>query len=186
MTNQPLQPLHANSRQSQAEADLFQAIVHPQVHSQSPYPWDPSAPGADAYFDQGEAILEAIVDPTIFSLPTPNLRQIQVMQLKHQLQHQFATLPETILGQILDQGECLTQESLSRAEQLVHCIQAAFPRWSLEDLQVLARPYAYAMRSGTTPQTVASGNWESLSEVEQIKVGLGVAQMVLANLNSAE
>jgi hypothetical protein len=167
-------PLHLISPLEQAEADLFQAILEPVF----PYPWNPQDPHAETYFAQLEAAFaHEIVVPTQAAF-----QQILLAPLKTQLADRFSQLPETILAEILDRTTELTGQSLSLADQLVRSVQGLFPHWSVEDLYVLARPYAYAMRS-TPPKPVVDRDWQALNELEQVRFGLALAHIVLQELS---
>jgi hypothetical protein len=74
-------------------------------------------------------------------------------------------------------------------EQLVACVRDALPSLAEEDLQVLARPMAYAMRdeaSNVTESVLAATralDWAALSEIEQARLGLTIAYEALSQLD---
>lgn len=71
--------------------------------------------------------------------------------MKTSLLQNFAEqIPDELLNRLAQAATRMNEEvssrSLSLADQLVQCVQELLPQWSEEDLQVLARPFAYAMR----------------------------------------
>jgi hypothetical protein len=80
----------------------------------------------------------------------------------------------------------------SASEKLVACVQALLPSWEVDDLLVLARPFAYAMRS-SEPHTLTSlirdfeeRDWANLSEIEQAKITLAIADYALQHLSKSD
>ena len=69
---------------------------------------------------------------------------------------------------------------------MVECVLDILPQWDEEDLQVLARPLAYAMREadseGVELVTTSRKPWTELSEIEQAIVGLAVARYAISQL----
>jgi hypothetical protein len=69
----------------------------------------------------------------------------------------------------------------------VQCVQDALPNLAEDDLYVLARPLAYAMRGNDAPiestlERVRSIEWDALSDVEQARLSLAIARFALAEL----
>ncbi|MEM8640902.1 MAG: hypothetical protein AAGG51_19105 [Cyanobacteria bacterium P01_G01_bin.54] len=109
--------------------------------------------------------------------------------LVERLQAQFgATVPLAWLQTIGDRAQQLTQNANSPLEQLVDCVQPLLADWSIEDLQVFARPMAFAMRGASTPPEPDPQDWSALSRVEQARYTLQVARYALqvAQTESAE
>jgi len=74
-------------------------------------------------------------------------------------------------------------------DRLVACVQEILPTWADDDLYVLARPLAYAMRSDDAPVTavidaVRSADWADLSEIEQARLSLALARYTLDQLEA--
>jgi hypothetical protein len=69
---------------------------------------------------------------------------------------------------------------------MVECVLDILPQWAEEDLQVLARPLAYAMREvdseGTQLAMATKRPWAQLSEIEQARVSLAVARYAISQL----
>jgi len=71
-------------------------------------------------------------------------------------------------------------------DRLVVCLSELFPQWSPEDLEVFARPYAYTMRNGQSETTIETEDWQSLSEIEQIRRSAAIASQIFRDLSSPE
>ncbi len=194
-----------------AEADLFNALAdsddvrwelrHPidesivevmeRPSSKISYPWNPANPNSEAYFQQLDA-------DSLLNSFAPNeldrqahdffngLDQLWEKSLQTTLTRKFSTVPQAILAQIAQQASQVAQTSNSLIDQLAECVQAALPQWNLEDLQVLARPMAYAMR-GEQPEAIAPSatkDWATLSATEQAKLSLTIARYALSQLEN--
>ncbi|MGK7890040.1 MAG: hypothetical protein AB4042_11955 [Leptolyngbyaceae cyanobacterium] len=101
-------------------------------------------------------------------------------------------IPADLLQQLTQKAQTLATQPITLADQLVQCVQDTLPHWDTEDLQVLARPYAFAMRSADTDklaklevvaQSVRSVEWKELSEIEQARLSLAIAHYTLAQLS---
>lgn len=81
-------------------------------------------------------------------------------------------------------------QPLSLADQLVQSVQNILPEWGTEDLQVLARPYAFAMRGPESDKlevalrSVRYAAWTELSGVEQARLSLAIARYTLSQMPS--
>lgn len=147
------------------------------------YPWNPAT--AEDYFVAVEAAVEGFDWPAeewesraeqLFNRLEACWAPEGVAQA---LQRRFAqTIPAAWLQEIASQAQKLATSSLSPLEQLVECVSPLLTDWSMEDLNLFARPLAYAMRSGT-PATPSPGDWQSLTPVEQARYTLQVAQYAL-------
>jgi hypothetical protein len=192
---------------SQVELDFLAALLEPEDAS---YPWNPADQESEAYFCALEQQfmsdelweeeqltmrsqgffqqLDALwLEDPIHSPQKTNISQI----LFANLQGAFAAaVPQEWLNTIAQKATEIFTSQQSIGEQLVECVQGVLPTWGIEDLLVLARPYAYAMRSGE-PQNPGSvmtrledKDWTSLSDVEQAKVSLAISYYALTQLNS--
>ena len=111
--------------------------------------------------------------------------------LRESLRRKFGAVPLSWLDDIarcaleLWQLPDLDPAKLSAAQQLVYCVLPLFPNWAEEDLQVLARPFAYAMRGGElfigggALANIQVENWQGLSEIEKARVSLAIAHYAL-------
>ncbi|TRU22807.1 MAG: hypothetical protein EWV92_16490 [Microcystis aeruginosa Ma_MB_S_20031200_S102] len=99
----------------------------------------------------------------------------------------FASLlPAEHLNRLVESAENLVNSQLDNFDRLVVCLSSLFPQWSSEDLQVFARPYAYTMRNGQSKTTIDTEDWQSLSEIEQIRRSAAIASQIFRDLSSPE
>ncbi len=101
-----------------------------------------------------------------------------------------AAVPPIWLETIAKKAANIFSSSQSTGEKLVECVQDVLPNWGIEDLLVLARPFAYAMRSSKQQNVLSLINnlnhqeWDNLSETEQAKYSLAIAYYALTQLNT--
>jgi hypothetical protein len=181
---------HTHFPQDQAELELVRALLEPE---QAAYPWNLAEPETEGFFtDLEETFTLSMTEANETILATPKLiafcRQLWV---RNSLWNQFSDrIPPDLLDRLMEQAQQLLATPLSLAEQLVQCVEAVLPNWETEDLQVLARPLAYAMRDNEakavelTLGTVRSIGWTELSEIEQARLSLVIAHHALAQLNT--
>lgn len=112
--------------------------------------------------------------------------------LNTKLSQRFAVeVPTELLNAITGRVQDAMQTSRSLADQLVKCVQDVLPNFEEEDLYVLARPFAYAMRSGedtleASLQQLRAESWSDLSEVEQARLTLAIARSAIAELEEPQ
>jgi hypothetical protein len=100
-------------------------------------------------------------------------------------------VPTAWLEKIANSALEVFHSNLSAAQQIVQCVKPLLSHWHEEDLLVLARPVAYAMRGNlqsvkeNIPSVVPVIEWNSLSQKEQVSLSLVVAQAALLELQSA-
>lgn len=110
--------------------------------------------------------------------------------LQETLIQRFATrVPQQLLTAIATRAQQVLSSSVSLADQLVQCVQESLPNLAADDLYVLARPLAYAMRGNDAPieatlERVRSIEWDALSDVEQARLSLAIARYALAELET--
>ncbi|BAY97033.1 hypothetical protein NIES37_09700 [Tolypothrix tenuis PCC 7101] len=196
-----------NSSPSQVELDFLAALLEP---ADATYPWNPADQESEAYFNELEQQFlsddlwqedELNKRSQDFSSQLDNLwstHNVDTASKSHNLrqilmaslQEAFTVVPQGWLNTIAQNAAEIFSSQQSIGEQLVQCVQDMLPSWGADDLLVLARPYAYAMRSGEPqcPKAMITklGNreWTSLSEVEQAKVSLAISYYALNELNS--
>jgi hypothetical protein len=183
--------------QAQAELELLQLILQPD----QTYPWNPYE--ADTYFAdleqdglavgwteddfavQGQALaaqFDQLWEAVAPATPDP------VRSVVDELFQRFAAqVPHDFLEGIVQRAQQVLSTNLSLSDKLVSCVQGLLPAWGEEDLMVLARPYAYAMRSAELDSTftsVPSVAWSELSNVEQARLSLAIARYAIAQLPS--
>jgi hypothetical protein len=192
------------------DIEFLEALLEPEDGT---YPWNPADTESEDYFHQlgqqfalGDLLEEELttrsqnfyhhLDTLWQGIPNctyynRNTKQAIVEHLEKNLHNTFATcVPQTWLKAIAHKAaEFLAQEQLT-GEKLVECVQGLLPTWGVEDLLVLARPFAYNMRSGEPERAVSvmsnlqEREWTSLSEIEQAKASLAIAYYALTQLDS--
>jgi hypothetical protein len=77
----------------------------------------------------------------------------------------------------------LATNQLEPIDRLIQSVQDLLPNWAAEDLLVIARPYAYAMRGDTgvneIDNIVRPLAWTELSELERAKLTIAIAQAAI-------
>jgi hypothetical protein len=189
---------------SSPESDLLKLLLQanhlPDQTGSAPYDWDPQSSETEAYLQSLEqawpedivADYETIAPTLNKALDlTTNLTTVTAPTLKTMVIDRFPGIPQSIVDHILTQIKQSGLELLTLSDQLLHCIQDLFPGWAIEDLQVLARPYAYAFRSSspsipTTPMAERSSQgspeaieWNKLSDLEQIRLCFQLSKVAL-------
>lgn len=185
MSHESPNPQRSDTARAYVELDLVQTLLSSQP---SAYPWNPSYPEAEGYFDG----LEQAIDWNTWSMedltyPVPAFNQCFARVEAHSpLMAKFvAQIPPHLLKTITEQIQGLMATNLTIAEQLVRSVQTILPHWDAEDLQVFARPLAYAMRDDaneaidTVLGAVRPVSWSDLSDVEQARLSLAAARYVL-------
>ncbi len=189
--------------QPSVETDLLQVLFE----GEQAYPWNPANSETAAYFaDQEQAFsletwsteelsprvgalfnclnqqwarVEAVTSAATVATPDP---------LETTLGLRFSMVPSDYLAAIARRARDLYATNLSLLDQLVECVREVLPTLGEDDLHVLARPLAYAMRSGEGEaidgvlNSLRSPHWDELSEVEQARLGLAIARAALAEL----
>lgn len=195
--NNPLskkQPLDYLSYRSEAEIELFQALCFNESQT---YPWCSLTVQSETYFTELEASTASLTDRPSEEVAAGAQRFLAHLDRlwdaattsDNVLEDQFANLiPASLIKTLKQQVKLLQNSSLSLAEQLVQCTYEVMPQWAVEDLQVLARPFAYAMRGRSDDAAieaivdkVAGNNWTDLSEIEQVRLCLAYARYTLAD-----
>jgi hypothetical protein len=167
----------------------------------STYPWDPTDPGAEVYWQRLDETLDALghtIEPALeagWSALTGQLaRRWQVSQPQAAAPDPVILagpwrdcLPTDLLQTLVATAHGLVHRGESRLEQLVSCVSAILPTWDRQDLAVLARPLAYSLRNGpgadlNTSLGISDQPWEQRSPVEQARLSLTIAAQVLQTL----
>lgn len=197
---------------SQVDLELLETLLEPE---DATYPWNPGDEESEAYFQELEQQLgmQDLLDEelttrsqdfyshldTLWSgiTSTPEYNDNQqhsvVLNLQEALRTTFsACVPQALLNTLATKATEIFAVRQLISEQLVQCVQTVLPTWETEDLLVLARPFAYAMRSSES-QNAASAlsnlnnrEWTALSEVEQAKITLAIASYAFIELNKSE
>ena len=158
------------------------------------YPWNPSEPSAESFLSEleQEFSLDNWDDSEIAQRSQSFFGHLDALwsatDLKTTLGQKFAAVPQSLLATIARQAQKVVETSNSLADQLIECVQDVLPSWAEDDLQVLARPLAYAMRGDAADVVDAMVNsvgaiaWSDLSETEQARMSLAIARYAIDQL----
>jgi hypothetical protein len=179
--------------QTQAEMEMLAAIVSVDAA----YPWNPAELESESYLNALEQVFSlsnAFNDSEITEksqLLFGQLAQVwTATDLQKSLGQKFDRLPQDLLARIAQSVQNAVAKYESLADRMVQSALDVLPQWSEEDLQVLARPLAYAMREvdGNAEESVValSRPWTKLSEIEQARVSLVVARYAISQLEATD
>lgn len=175
--------------QTQAEMELLATIVQTDVA----YPWNPAQLESESYLtalDEEFALSDTFSDSDIAQKSQVLFAQLEQVwlttALQKSLREKFARVPQDFLARIAQSVQNATVKYQSLADQMVECVLDILPQWAEEDLHVLARPLAYAMREvdseGAELVMATRRPWAQLSEIEQARVSLAVARYAISQL----
>lgn len=193
MAPQPSDSQYFRDCETQVEMELLATIFQTDVA----YPWNPAQVESESYLmalEQEFALSESFSDSDIVQksqLLFSQLEQVWLTTtLQKSLRDKFVTFPQDLLASIAQSVQNATVKYQSLADQMVECVLDILPQWDEEDLQVLSRPLAYAMRDvegeGGELGMVFSKPWAQLSEIEQAKYSLTVARYAISQLEVAD
>ncbi len=135
--------------QTQAQMELLATIVQTDVA----YPWNPAQLESESYLsalDQEFVLSDSFSDSDIALKSQVLFSQLEQVwlttALQKSLREKFTRVPQDFLTSIAQSVQNATVKYQSLADQMVECVLDILPQWGEEDLQVLARPLAYAMR----------------------------------------
>jgi hypothetical protein len=195
---------------SQVELELLEVLLEPE---DATYPWNPADDESEGYFNELEQlfVMQDLLDEELTTRSQNFYEQLDTLwsevstslyyncntscasvdNLQETLHTAFvASVPQGWLNAIAQKAADIFASQQSIGEQLVQCVQAVMPTWGSDDLFVLARPFAYAMRS-SEPQNLKSiisnienRDWTNLSEIEQAKISIAIAYYALKQLDS--
>ncbi len=188
--------MSANQPYTQIAAELIDVLTN---ESLSTYPWSPASLEDEEFYgkmemefsldDWSEEELNSRSESFFHGLHQcfDSVNSVNTSQLEVALQNKFARrIPQEWLAKLAQSVQSLIDSNLSLTEQLVQCTQAILPQWSSEDLLVLARPYAYAMRGEShiidLEQMMRPVEWSELSEMEQAKITMMMARYALEQI----
>lgn len=203
MTNE-FKHTQASDDDTQTELELLEALL---ATDDTTYPWNPTDLESEEYFveleqqfpleDWSESEIAARSDAFFSKLEqiwseTLGFESTEIYNLQANLQQRAASIPQTWLQAIAHKAYHVLADQKSMADKLVQCVKDLLPNWAEDDLQILARPFAYTMRSvDTIPNTpeiesmlsnTTSREWTALSEIEQARASLAIARYALAQL----
>jgi hypothetical protein len=179
---------------SEVQAQLIDSLL---AASTSTYPWNPADPDtadyyietdrhfslddwSDAEITQRSRSFFAQIQSCWANSPTPVLELSPLAVLVEKF---GARVPQQWLAQIAANVSSLATNQLEPIDRLVQSVQDLLPNWAAEDLLVIARPYAYAMRGDTgvndIDNIVRPLAWTELSELERAKLTIAIAQAAI-------
>jgi hypothetical protein len=209
MTNQINDLNILNIVPSNIDLEFLEALLEPE---DATYPWNLADEASEAYFhnlelqfglqefSDSELITSAdnfyqnldIIWDQVTVIEDKNISKNTVNYLQEALQNAFSVIPGVLLTAIAQKAYEVFMLEQSASEKLMECVQALLPSWETDVLLVLARPFAYAMRS-SEPHTLTAiirdfehRDWANLSEIEQAKITLAIADYALQHLSSSD
>jgi hypothetical protein len=180
-------------RHNLSEAELMDCLL---ASSTTEYPWNPADPETADYYTESDlhfslddwtdaeiAQKSASFFTTIQSCwdkPADNVRVGAIETLTAKF---GARVPQQWLERIAANASALASSNLEPVEQLVSAVRDLLSNWANDDLLVMARPYAYAMRCNPgvdNPDNIVRPlAWEQLSELERAKLTILIAQYAI-------
>ncbi|WP_430014913.1 hypothetical protein ACQY1X_16860 [Microcystis protocystis FBCC-A270] len=180
------------SLSEQINAELLAILIEEEVT----YPWDVTAVEGNDPLDVTEtpfSLCEGLEATAIeaqahrfFSSLHQKFPTVSLSSRSNIFDKFASLLPAEHLNRLVESAENLVNSQLDNFDRLVVCLSELFPQWSPEDLQVFARPYAYTMRNGQSKTTIDTEDWQSLSEIEQIRRSAAIASQIFRHLSSPE
>lgn len=162
------------------------------VDENEAYPWNPEERETEAYFNELETefALTDIWDEAemtthadhFFAEVNKQWSTQDTTPIKTRLYDRFASrLPKHRLEQIIEAAQHTIEENIDQLQQqVVECVKPLWQGWTDAELYVFARPLVSAMR-GSTP--IKQAPWEELSEIDQIRLSMIVAQEAIDELS---
>lgn len=195
--------MHNREDSSYTKSSVERELLAALLADDSVYPWDSSTLEAEAYFMAVEEELGADWQAEETSRSQHFFSQLDrlwltatptsaISSLQANLRALFATyIPQNWLDKIARQACQALETQTSLPKQLLQCAQELLPNYLAEDLQVLVRPYAYAMRGSSDEISQRLGSltpekWTNLSEIQQAKVSLAISRYALEHLQADE
>jgi hypothetical protein len=178
-------------RDNLSEAELMDCLL---AASTAEYPWNPSDPETSSYYHESDRYfsLDDWSEDEIAHKSQAFLTRIQscwdstsapVSRLEALTAKFGARVPQQWLAQIATNVSELATSNLEPVEQLVRSVSDLLSNWATDDLLVMARPYAYAMRCNPgvdNPDNIVRPlDWEQLSELERAKLTILIAQYAI-------
>jgi hypothetical protein len=189
-----------NAALSKLQTELLQAVLETEA-----YPWlaDEMAQPYSAHTEAAGEMLEISDEEATQgwqSLSAQLDQRFALMgngaSLSERLQQKFAErLPADMLARIGEKAQQLVSggESVGQSvgqsvlEQMMACVQDVLSYIADEDLRVMARPMAMAMRGNSadefvdaTIKSVRTDDWAALSPIEQARLGLAAARYAIS------
>ncbi|MEM9005290.1 MAG: hypothetical protein AAGE59_17425 [Cyanobacteria bacterium P01_F01_bin.86] len=183
-------PVSSLSQQQRIELDM----LHSVLNEDASYLWNPADPASTAYLGKlEEAFASGDLSEDVYNSQWSKISQ-QAEQLWSSSSPVLATLliqrfesrmPAQVLTQLAAKAQDVSSSGLAVIDQLVNCAQDILAGWETDDLQVMARPLAFAMRDGhgeildVALRSVRQTDWDNLSDLERARLTLAIARYAL-------
>ncbi|MEO1591460.1 MAG: hypothetical protein AAFU71_09235 [Cyanobacteria bacterium J06632_22] len=181
-----------SNRSPQSEAEL--AMLHTILDGETAYPWEANqAPeyAAQAAEKHSLEFSEAEADAGWNALSQQlNAFWGDATNVEAALLAKFAgRLSATVADRIAQAAQQVANSGRPLAEQMIACVRDTLAAWDEADLQVMARPMAFAMRGqeeniDAAINSVRDVEWDSLNEMEQARISLAAARYALDQIES--
>lgn len=194
--NESKNPATQLTAQQQYELELLHSILGPEAT----YPWNLSDPAARECLDRLEQQVPADAwSDEAFESKWQAISQVSAqlwdassVSVATVLARRFSDrIPADLLTRIAEGAKAAAASGQSILDQMVATAQSVMTDWEGDDLRVMARPLAMAMRSEGDHldrylSADASVEWEQLSEVQQAQLSLAIAHYALTELSDAK
>lgn len=192
--NESTNPVSNLTPQQQIEQEL----LHSLLNQEEAYPWNLYDPATPQYLEGLEQASEATLLDEALDSKWQQVSQLAAQLWESPTQSLLATLtqkfgarmPAHLLQTLAASTQVVASDSGALIDQLVTAAQSVLTGWDADDLNVMARPLAMAMRSGqeeileATLRSVRQTDWAALSEVEQARLSLAIARYALNELSA--
>ncbi|MEM6434983.1 MAG: hypothetical protein AAF773_14200 [Cyanobacteria bacterium P01_D01_bin.115] len=192
--NESTNPVSNLTPQQQIEQEL----LHSLLNQEEAYPWNLYDPATPQYLEGLEQASEATLLDEALDSKWQQVSQLAAQLWESPTQSLLATLtqkfgarmPAHLLQTLAASTQVVASDSGALIDQLVTAAQSVLTGWDADDLNVMARPLAMAMRSGqeeileVTLRSVRQTDWADLSEVEQARLSLAIARYALNELSA--
>ncbi|MGB3494766.1 MAG: hypothetical protein WBA57_18705 [Elainellaceae cyanobacterium] len=181
---------------------LKQELLLSLLNDEAPYPWMGETPDSGAFFDRLETEWTATASSDeLTALDAAGQKFFATLDqawetpqpLQARLEEEFGDrIPSNFVQAIVQRAQALAASSQPMADQLVDCVQSILADWDSDDLFVMARPYAYAMRGKESDslevalRSVRYAAWTELSGVEQARLSLAIARYTISQLSTPD
>ncbi|NEQ43314.1 MAG: hypothetical protein F6K00_07035 [Leptolyngbya sp. SIOISBB] len=193
--NESTNPATPVNAQQQAQLDL----LHSVLGSAPSLPWHPYSSATTQYLDQleqdvvndlGDDLAMASQWSQVSALAAALWEAPETSLLKTLTQKFGTRMPQQLLAQLATQVQEAASSGQALIDQMVTATQAIVTDFAADDLQVMARPMALAMRSGaddpadSVAQSIRTVEWSELSALEQARLSLAIARYALTELEA--
>jgi len=184
---------HTFSNQSvNTQKDIYTDFLDRILDEDNLYPWEPEI--SKGYYEitaeespffnylESDEIEERV--SSFFSQIHEMWPSNKIEMVRESLLKQFGKIaPSRLLEAIASNAENIVNQNLSELDQLIECVKPTLLNWGEEELQLFARPVAFAMRDS---QQIPEKEWEQLTSVQQARLSMIIAKSALEAWKQAE